>query len=66
MIGHEVLGSGAGVEIHGPVLAKFLPIRVGDEVKIVWRMTDSGPFTTTAMSPSGGRIKPAGQSLFAT
>jgi hypothetical protein len=29
-----------------------LPLRVGDQVKIVWRMTGDGPLVATATSPA--------------
>jgi hypothetical protein len=30
-----------------------LPLRVGEQIKIVWRMTGRGPLVATARSPSG-------------
>jgi hypothetical protein len=52
--------SRAPVELHGRGTASLwglilsqLPIRVGDEVKIVWRMTGSGSMRVRAVSPQG-------------
>lgn len=36
-----------------------LPARVGDQEKIVWRMTGSGTLTLAAIAPDGGRHRPA-------
>jgi hypothetical protein len=52
------------VELHGQGSASLwglilspLPIRTGDDVKIVWRMTGSGSMRVRAVSP-GGRVAP--------
>jgi hypothetical protein len=54
----------APVELHGRgdaslwgLILSPLPIRVGDEVKIVWRMTGSGSMRVRAVSPQG-RVAP--------
>ncbi len=44
------------MSLWGLVLAA-IPIRAGDEVKIVWRMTGSGPILLRAVSPRG-RVAP--------
>jgi hypothetical protein len=33
-----------------------LPIRTGEQVKIVWRMTGSGPLQLSAISPHGKAV----------
>ena len=35
-----------------------LPIYVDEEIKIVWRMTDKGPFKLVALLPDGTRVEP--------
>jgi hypothetical protein len=46
-----VVGDG---ELFGLVLPEHgLPLRATDRIKIVWRMTGSGPLVATATSPSG-------------
>jgi len=47
----ELEGSAGDVQLHGLVMAA--PITVGKLVKIVWRMTGSGPLTATATDPDG-------------
>jgi hypothetical protein len=50
----ETKGNGVhGASLYGLVMARRLPLRVGEQIKIVWRMTGRGPLLATAMSPSG-------------
>ncbi|MEW9547440.1 hypothetical protein [Nonomuraea sp. NPDC050783] len=55
----EVRGAGDGVELWGLLFAKGpLPLRHGEEVKIVWRMTGDGPLRQVrATLPDGTRAK---------
>jgi hypothetical protein len=53
-MGPELRGSGDGVTLYGLVMVtKPLPVRVGEDVKIVWRMTGAGPLTLSATGPRG-------------
>jgi hypothetical protein len=55
--GGEIRGtSNSGVELYGLVFARSLPIRAGDEVKIVWRMTGVGGLAARSTSPSGSPV----------
>ncbi|MEY2443465.1 MAG: hypothetical protein QOE00_45 [Ilumatobacteraceae bacterium] len=50
----EVQGLSVDASIYGLLfLTHRPPIRVGDEVKIVWRMTGIGNLLVTSMSPTG-------------
>jgi hypothetical protein len=51
----ETKGTGVnGADLYGLVMpGAGLPLRVGEQVKIVWRMTGHGPLLATATSPSG-------------
>jgi len=54
----QVQGTGAGVSLWGMLLyARRGPARVNEEVKIVWRMTGSGPLELTTIGPQGQRIR---------
>lgn len=54
--GPEVRGVSTNSSIYGLLfLTHVQPIRSGDEVKIVWRMTGDGDLTATATSPTGRR-----------
>jgi hypothetical protein len=51
----EVQGTGRGAELWGLVMARraYPPIPVGEEVKIVWRMTGTGPLQLALTGPDG-------------
>jgi len=54
----QVQGTGAGVSLWGLLLyARRGPARVNEEVKIVWRMSGSGPLELTTIGPQGQRIR---------
>ena len=58
-VGEQVEGTGHGAQLWGLLMFRHLgPARVGDQEKIVWRMTGSGPLTLTAVSPVGVRHRP--------
>jgi hypothetical protein len=58
-VGPQVQGTGHGAQLWGLLMfAHVGPARVGDQEKIVWRMTGSGPLTLTAVSPGGVRHRP--------
>jgi hypothetical protein len=43
-----------GAQLYGLVMPEAgLPLRVGEQIKIVWRMTGHGPLVATLTSPSG-------------
>jgi hypothetical protein len=47
------------VQLYGLVMpAAGLPLRVGEEIKFVWRMTGHGPLAVTATSSSGAPTSP--------
>jgi hypothetical protein len=51
-----VEGTSRGVTLWGLLMFPHaLPARVGDQEKIVWRMTGTGPLKLTAIGPDGGR-----------
>jgi hypothetical protein len=51
----EVQGVSADATVYGLLfLTHRPPIRVGDEVKIVWRMTGKGALSVTSESPTAG------------
>jgi hypothetical protein len=53
----EVRGAGRGATLYGLLMStKPLPIRSGEQVKVVWRMTGSGPLRLTATNPHGRRV----------
>jgi hypothetical protein len=51
----EVQGTGRGAELWGLVMMRgvYPPFPVGDEVKVVWRMTGTGPLRLTLTGPDG-------------
>jgi len=54
----QVQGTGAGVSLWGLLLyASRGPALANEEVKIVWRMTGSGPLELTTIGPQGQRIR---------
>jgi hypothetical protein len=56
-IGPEVTGRGAGAQLHGLVMARRFPLVAGPHnVKIVWRMTGSGPLKLAAYDEQGKRV----------
>jgi hypothetical protein len=53
-------GTGHGATLWGLLMFPHpLPARVGDQEKIVWRMTGTGPLTLTAFDPAGMNHQPA-------
>ena len=53
-------GTGHGATLWGLLMFPHpLPARVGDQEKIVWRMTGTGPLTLTAIDPAGMNHQPA-------
>jgi hypothetical protein len=54
----EVRGEAEGAELWALVFGN-LPLRADKRVKIVWRMTGSGPLKLGAEGPDGERIRPA-------
>lgn len=51
----QVEGTAHGVTLWGLLMFPHpLPARVGDQEKIVWRMTGTGPLKLTAIGPDGG------------
>lgn len=42
-----------GARLYGLVMGAGVPLGVGEEIKIVWRMSGRGPLSATATSPSG-------------
>ena len=56
LVENETRGTtGGGVGLYGLIFfaGTAFPIHVGDEVKIVWRMTGDGDLTATVTSPAG-------------
>jgi len=62
-----VLTTSMGPEIHGRsheselwalLMARTVPPRVNEQVKIVWRMTGSGTLSLVALGPQGKRLQP--------
>lgn len=54
----EVRGTPTRGQLWGLMFVEDMPIRVGDEVKIVWRMTGQGDFRMTVTAPDGTRQPP--------
>jgi hypothetical protein len=53
-------GTGRGATLWGLLMFPHpLPARVGDQEKIVGRMTGTGPLTLTAIDPAGMNHQPA-------
>ncbi len=51
--GDEVQGVATDASVYGLLfLTHSLPIRIGEELKIVWRMTGNGDLSVTSTSPS--------------
>jgi hypothetical protein len=54
----QVQGTGHGATLWGLLMfPNPLPARIGDQEKIVWRMTGSGLLTLEAISPDGHRVR---------
>jgi hypothetical protein len=52
--GPEVQGDGTGATLYGLIMtASPVPIKTDEQVKIVWRMTGSGPLQLSIISPQG-------------
>jgi hypothetical protein len=51
--GPEVVGDASDATVYGLMFTHRPPIRVGDEVKIVWRMTGQGDLAVRFVDPSG-------------
>jgi hypothetical protein len=49
----EVRGTARDAELWGLLFVRATPLRAGDEVKIVWRMTGEGPLRIRAAHPDG-------------
>ena len=56
MINGETRGTSTNGSIYGLVMAQRLPIRAGDEVKIVWRITGAGALRATLAAPDGSDV----------
>jgi hypothetical protein len=54
-VGPEVTGITRDAQLHG-LLFSAGPVQVGDELKVVWRMTGSGPLEATAVAPDGATV----------
>jgi hypothetical protein len=54
----EVRGEAEGAELWA-LVSRGLPLRAEERVKIVWRMTGSGPLKLVAEGPGGERVRPA-------
>jgi hypothetical protein len=53
-LGPEVEGTGHQATLYGLIMVtSAMPVRVGEDVKIVWRMTGSGPLQLSATNPLG-------------
>jgi hypothetical protein len=56
-LGPEVQGSGNNATLYGLIMTqKPMPVRVDEDVKIVWRMTGSGPLQLSTVSPEGTAV----------
>lgn len=56
-VGPEVQGSGHDATLYGLIMtATPMPVHVGEAVKIVWRMTGSGPLRLSTTSPQGNAV----------
>jgi hypothetical protein len=56
----QVEGTGQGASLWGLLMFPHpLPARTGDQEKIVWRMTGSGPLRLEAIGPGGELHRPA-------
>jgi hypothetical protein len=55
--GPEVSARGQDAQLHGLVFARGLPLRASEkDLKIVWRMTGSGPLTLAAYDARGRKV----------
>jgi hypothetical protein len=55
--GPEIQGTGKGATLYGLIMTTSpAPIKTAEQVKIVWRMTGSGPLHLTAFSPQGTAV----------
>jgi hypothetical protein len=55
-MGLEIRGVGQGATLYGLLMPiSPLPVRTGQELKIVWRMTGSGPLRLSYTGPHGER-----------
>jgi hypothetical protein len=55
--GPEITGRGHGAQLHGLIMVPRFPISAGRRsVKIVWRMTGSGPLQLAAYDAHGRRV----------
>ena len=55
----EVAGQATdGVELWGLIDAPFPPLRAGSDVKVIVKMTGSGPLTVYADGPGGRQLQP--------
>ncbi|MBF8194152.1 hypothetical protein ITP53_52485 [Nonomuraea sp. K274] len=54
----EMPGTARDAELWGLLFARSLPVRRGQEAKIVWRMTGEGPLRVRATLQDGTRAKP--------
>lgn len=50
-------GTGHGATLYGLIMiTKPMPVRADEDVKIVWRMTGSGPLQLSVRSPQGATV----------
>jgi hypothetical protein len=55
--GPEITGRGRGAQLHGLIMVPRFPISAGRRtVKIVWRMTGSGPLKLAAYDAHGRKV----------
>lgn len=63
-VGPEMKGTTSeGVSLYG--LVKF-PVRVGEEIKMIWRMTGEGDLKVTATAPNGSALAPSSEPRYHT
>jgi hypothetical protein len=56
-LGPEVRGTGDDATLYGLIMTqKPMPVRAHEDVKIVWRMTGSGPLRLATVSPEGTAV----------
>jgi hypothetical protein len=56
-LGPEVQGSGDNATLYGLIMAQTpMPVHADEDVKIVWRMTGSGPLQLSTVSPEGTAV----------
>ena len=56
-LGPEVRGSGDNATLYGLIMAQTpMPVHADEDVKIVWRMTGSGPLQLSTVSPEGTAV----------